>query len=244
MASGKFASWHSRPVPDTPLPICRLLCERYLAWWDKPEDLDPSPAWLCVYAALVDLAQINGGLLYLLSDYQYHKRVTVEISDSVIINNTATTLTGGVISLVSRGADNTFVTITGGLFMGNQVKEGFGGVVYMSAEGGKLTMTDVIAETNMAGDSGVVKIDRGILELLNSTFERNVAENGGGVISATNGAQVIISSCTMSGNTASTGGAINSMAGVRLQMINTTLSHNTALQGTIPYERKLPLWVV
>src|SRR3954452_12571109 len=162
--------------------------------------------------------------------------VSVTLTDSLIVRNTATANSGGGLALgrdsgstgriLAAQLTNTTVGVTDSP---NTAEAGTGGGIYQN--GGVLTLTNRAVNSNVAGGrGGGIFCAGGPLTLNNSIVSGNSGANGGGIscVSPNVSANALtLTNSTVSGNSAATGGGLSSF-GAPVTLTNSTIAGNTA----------------
>ena len=174
---------------------------------------------------------------------------TVNIINSTFTqNNAGTTSSGGVIyssstlNLIncsfndnkagSKGGvlyTNNKVNITACNFTNNTAPEG--GAIYIHFKGTVNIMNSSFTQNNAEEDGGAI-YNNGTLDIINSTLENNQAKLGGAIYQDRN--NTILNNCTFNNNKADSAGAIAIWVG-RLNMTNCTFYKNNGLESDAVY---------
>ncbi|MFV2059934.1 MAG: choice-of-anchor Q domain-containing protein [Gammaproteobacteria bacterium] len=107
---------------------------------------------------------------------------------------------------------------------------GGGGIVFLSQTPmASLTIKDSTIRNNSSSLGGGIRLAGGIITILNSTVNNNLATSaGGGIYIGANVTLAIVNS-TISGNsTFGSGGGIDSLAAQNISLFNTTITNNSA----------------
>ena len=153
-----------------------------------------------------------------------------------LLNNADVTITGVTITGGSLG-DGAGISVEGGasltmnesMIAGNNAGGGKGGGLYN--DDGVVVLTDVtIAGNSAAGNTGGGIRNEGTMTLNGVTVSGNTAEDGGGIVSRTNGSLLTMINTTVSGNTATNkGGGLETNRDVNIT--NSTIAFNTGENG-------------
>ena len=157
----------------------------------------------------------QGGALYVYNGDLTIKNVKVK--DSV-----AGDVGGGLYALDSD------VVIANSEFSNNSTETSHGGAIYFasSGEANTLSIQESVFKNNEAvEDGGAVKIARGVVNIVKSSFVENNADEGGAIESSN--ATLTIENSTFSANTAREGGGISSFAS-DTPLTHVTLAYNSA----------------
>jgi hypothetical protein len=159
------------------------------------------------------------------------------ISNSIISNNTAPFLAGGLIvihGLISVGS----VEIENTEFSGNS--SGLGGAMVTNGIGATIENSRFLNNTAIQDGAGVAVVGQGVLQIADSTFSGNTAAlNGGGILVIEDSRAFIVTS-TLTDNSASFGGGVSISQTSEVFITDSTISSNSATaQGGGIYESGL-----
>jgi len=190
-----------------------------------------SPAWAATYTVTNNADSGTGSLRQAIIDADTTTGVADTINFATSVSGQTITLTSSQLPTITDGAGltidggSTNITISGA----NQVR------VFEVGSDAKLTLSNLAVADGAVSDSGGAILNRGTLEVSNSTLSGNSARfgfgGGGGIFNEVGTVSVINS--TISGNSATGegsggwgGGILNSQGTVRV--INSTISDNSA----------------
>ena len=171
----------------------------------KLSDLTISDAYTATQGGAL---YVNGGDLTL---------ENVKVKDSV-----AGDVGGGLYALDSN------VVLSNSEFTGNSTRTSHGGGMYFASSTGDDTLNIVasVFRNNQAiEDGGALKVARGIVSIVKSSFANNTADEGGAIESSN--AELSIENSTFSANTAREGGGISSFDS-DITLTHVTLAYNSA----------------
>lgn len=159
-------------------------------------------------------SDLNGGVLY--------SQSTLNIDNCHFVSNRA-----------SRGAAlanfGGTLTVSESYFSSNMAKNAADNFVDGGALHNSLTGTMTIEKSTFSsnhGDYGGAIYNWGTIEVINSTFSGNTAENLGGAIN--NEGTLTVTNSTFSGNSGSNGAGINNGTGDTLNLINTIIANSVS----------------
>ncbi len=158
-------------------------------------------------------------------------RSTVEIYDSTITQNSATSDGGGIHIMTNSSDSSTVLTVHNTNITFNSAQRGGGIFTYPSARITNSVITNNSAQTR-GGAICIHATSKANIDIQNSTLSGNTAGSDGGAISST-GASVttVVAGCVISGNRAvDYGGGIYIFSG-QTQVINSTIVGNWATRG-------------
>src|SRR5215208_3956091 len=190
-----------------------------------------SPAWADTYTVTNNADSGEGSLRQAIIDADTTTGVADTINFATSVSGQTITLTSSQLPTITDGAGltidggSTNITISGA----NQVR------VFEVGSDAKLTLSNLAVADGAVSDSGGAILNRGTLEVSNSTLSGNSARfgfgGGGGIFNEVGTVSVINS--TISGNSATGegsggwgGGILNSQGTVRVS--NSTISDNSA----------------
>src|SRR5215212_2030143 len=190
-----------------------------------------SPAWAATYTVTNNADSGTGSLRQAIIDADTTTGVADTINFATSVSGQTITLTSSQLPTITDGAGltidggSTNITISGA----NQVR------VFEVGSDAKLTLSNLAVADGAVSDSGGAILNRGTLEVSNSTLSGNSARfgfgGGGGIFNEVGTVSVINS--TISGNSATGegsggwgGGILNS--GGTLEVIKSTLSGNSS----------------
>ena len=105
------------------------------------------------------------------------------------------------------------------------------GRIFRVKEGVSLTLIDVTLLNGYADNGGAILNDRGVVTIINSTLDNNLADGDGGAIFNYNGTLTIINS-TLANGYAPNGGAVSNSGGIAT-IINSTFKNNYGITGNV-----------
>ncbi len=153
---------------------------------------------------------------------------TLQITGSTVRGNRALVGPGGGILAIGAGANQGGVQMNGGIVEENTAAEGGGGYFADGVAGAQI-VNSFFLENTAIGNGGGLAADKGFIQIQNTNFTNNAAQNGGGV-DVWAAANPAIADSQFYGNVAAnTGGAISDEGSVEATFFKMTIQGNRAL---------------
>src|SRR5215212_177595 len=183
-----------------------------------------SPAWAATYTVTNNADSGTGSLRQAIIDADTTTGVADTINFATSVSGQTITLTSSQLPTITDGAGltidggSTNITISGA----NQVR------VFEVGSDAKLTLSNLAVADGAVSDSGGAILNRGTLEVSNSTLSGNSARFGfgGGIFNEVGTVRVITSTISDNSATYRGGGILNN--GGTLEVIKSTLSGNSS----------------